>query len=127
MMFQRFRRLLWPAVVVAGLGHAPAVQASDLECYEEPGTMANTCISTSAVRQNGDLRSSPLFSGGPREVRRTSFTIVTDCARGVSTLQDRQGKNFGGGASNSTKAIRSLSEWICAVPKPKRDGSIRQF
>jgi hypothetical protein len=98
-----------------------------LECYEEPGTMTTTCIQPSSVRMNGDLRASPVFIGGPKSVEPTSFKLVTDCAKNISTLQDRQGKNFGGGRNTDTRALQSLATWLCAVPKPRKDASIRQF
>lgn len=89
--------------------------------------MSTSCIQPSAVRENGELRSSPIFMGGPKGVKATSFTLVTNCAKGISTLQDRQGKNFAGGQNSDTQAIRSLSQWICAAKKPKKDPALRQF
>lgn len=106
-----------PAVVAAG----------ELECYEEKGTMSTTCIEPGAVRMNGDIRSSPLYMGGPKGVNATSFMLITNCAKGVTTLQDRQGKNFAGGGSNDTPAVRTLSSSVCAVKKPRTDTSLRQF
>jgi len=101
--------------------------ASNLECYEEEGTMSTMCIQPSAVRANGDIRSSPLFMGGPKSVSATSFMLITNCTKSVTTLQDREGKNFAGGRSNETKAVRSLSSWVCAVKSPRNDSTLRQF
>ena len=120
-------RLTFPLALLALASCPQSSFAVPLECYEQPGTMTTTCIQPSAVRVNGDLRSSPIFMGGPKGVEPTSFTLVTDCAKNVSTLQDRQGKNFGGGSNTDTKALRSLASWLCAVPKPRKDSSLRQF
>ena len=121
---------MWPscvAVALALLAMCRVACAGNLECFEEQGTMNTMCIQPSAVRANGDVRSSPLFAGGPKGVERTSFTLVTNCAKGISTLQDRQGKNFAGGYNSDTQAIRSLSSWLCAVSKPQKDTTLRQF
>jgi hypothetical protein len=53
--------------------------------------------------------------------------FVTNCARGVSTLQDEDGVNFAGGFSSSTKAARALSRWTCEAKKPRKDPKLRQF
>lgn len=107
------------------VGRSGMAQAVD--CYEAPGTMNNTCVDLKAVRANGDLRAAPIYSGGPKQVRATGFTLVTNCRSAVSTLQDRDGANFGGGGNNSTPAIQALSRALCGVAKPRVDGSIRQF
>lgn len=120
-------RLVYASALLTALFAPLTSHAGNLECYEEKGTMNTMCIQPSAVRQNGDLRSSPIFMGGPKSVEPTSFTLVTNCAKGISTLQDRQGKNFGGAHNSDTPAIRALSSWLCAVSKPKKDPSLRQF
>ena len=121
-----FRR---PALCLALLLPMPfdTEAANSLQCYESPGTLNYTCIDPAAARANGELRSSPLYSGGPRGVTQTPYTLVTNCTRGVSTLQDRTGANFGGGTNNQSPAIQSLSEWLCSAPKPIVDKSVRQF
>src|SRR5437773_9483861 len=98
-----------------------------LQCYEEPGTRKTTCIAPSLVRANGDVRSSPLYMGGPNRVTSTSYTFIADCKKGISTLQDSSGVNFGGNFSSATDGSRALSEWICEVPKPKQDSRLRQI
>ena len=106
---------------------APQVFAGNLDCFEEEGTMNTICIQPTAARANGDIRSSPLFMGGPKSVKASSFVMITNCAKGVTTLQDHDGKNFAGGKNSETKALRSLSTWLCAVKKPKNDPTLRQF
>ena len=106
---------------------APASAKEKLACFEEPGTRATTCIDENAVTMNGDTRASPVYTGGPKGVRKTSYLFVTNCAKGVTTLQDRDGVNFAGGFSSSTKAARALSQWACEVKKPRKDTKLRQF
>lgn len=106
---------------------SPAVGAATLACYEEPGSRKTTCIDESAVTVNGDIRSSPLFSGGPKGVTKTSAIVLVDCKRNVMTMQDRAGVNFAGGPTTATAASRALSSWVCQAPKPRKDPKLRQF
>ena len=104
-----------------------ALAANELQCFETPGTMQNICVEPGAVRVNGDIRSSPIYSGGPKTVNATSFVLVTNCKSNISTLQDRNGSNFAGGRSGDTPALRSLAVSVCSVAKPKFDKALRQF
>lgn len=115
------------AMLAAGLGTTAFAAGGDLSCYEEPGTRKTTCISESEARANGSTRSSPVYTGGPNGVKKTSFLLIADCAKGVSTLQDKQGVNFAGGFSNTTKTSRALTQWLCEIPKVKQDSRLRQF
>lgn len=117
----------WTVLLLITVAIFPAEATGGLECYEAPGTLNYTCIDPAAVRVNGEVRSSPLYMGGPKDVRKTSNSIVTNCARGVSTLQDRNGSNFGGEYNSATPALKALSSWLCAIPNPKPDKSLRQF
>lgn len=101
--------------------------AGDLACYEEPGTMKLHCISKTLATINGNLRASPLYAGGPRSIEKTPYTFVADCSKGLSTLQDRTGANFGGNFSNATPVARHLSQWLCELKNPKPDKRLRQF
>jgi len=117
-----------PLALAAWMLAGPCLAAgTPLECYEEPGTMKQMCIAPSQVRVNGSVRSSPLYLGGPGGVNKTPYFVVSDCKKSVSTLQDAQGVNFAGGMSSQTKAMGSLSQWICNVPKPRQDSKLRQF
>jgi hypothetical protein len=104
-----------------------SASAVELSCYEERGTRKHFCINEKAVTSNGDTRASPVYSGGPNGVTNTGYILVTNCAKNISTLQDRQGVNFSGGLSSSTPALRSLSEWVCDVEKPRKNPKLRQF
>ena len=102
-------------------------RSGELSCYEEPGTRKTTCIEEGAVRVNGSVRSSPIYSGGPNNVRKTPYLLVTDCVKGVSTLQDKDGVNFAGDFSSATPASRALAKWICEVKNPKKNPKLKQF
>jgi len=117
------RLIVAASLLFANIAHA----AGELACYEEPGTRKTTCINESAVIANGDTRASPVYSGGPNGVRKTPYTFVTNCAKGISTLQDSDGVNFAGNFSSATPASRSLSRWVCDVKKPKQNPKLKQF
>lgn len=119
------KRITLSALLMVSVG--TACGAVQLACYEERGTLKNYCIDENGVTVNGNVRASPLYQGGPKEVERTPYILVTDCARRISTLQDKNGVNFAGGFNNTTELSRSLSQWICAVPKPRQDRKLRQL
>lgn len=96
-------------------------------CHTDDGTNKVTCIDEAAVAVNGDLRSSPIYSGGPKGVSKTPYFIVTDCAKGISTLQDARGVNFAGGTNTQTPAMRTLSDALCSVRPARKDSKLRQF
>ena len=102
-------------------------EAAQLTCYEESGTRKHTCYDPANVRRNGDLRGVAIFSGGPNGARPTGFTMIVDCKKSISTLQDRDGVNFGGGPSSSTSTSRALTGWICEESKTKTDAKLRMF
>jgi hypothetical protein len=85
------------------------------------------CIEKGAVTRNGDVRASPLYTGGPNGVTRMEFIFISNCKTGVSTLQDRQGVNFAGNFSSATPAAASLSRWMCEFKSPKTNPKLRQF
>ncbi len=114
--------------LVAGLAFfAGHVLAADISCAEEPGTRKYMCVDLKRVSANGDIRASTLYSGGPKGVDVTPYTVVVNCARRVMTLQDRQGVNFGGNISSATELSKGLTRIMCEVPKPRKDPRIQQF
>ena len=98
-----------------------------VQCVEEPSTLAETCVDLSSVRQNGEIRSSPIYRGGPNAIRRTSYVMVVNCAKGITTLQDADGVNFAGNLSTSTSVSDSLYSLICNATKTKTSKHLRQF
>jgi hypothetical protein len=102
-----------------------SAHALDLDCVEEPGTLRNFCYAPSKVLANGDLRSSPLFMGGPKDVDSTTLTIVVNCKTKAMTLQNRQGVNVQAGAGSDTRLAEYLVTGMCRA-KSRSDKSLRQ-
>lgn len=115
------------ALVVIGTTVAPHVMAIDLQCYEQPGTLLNTCIAPSLTTSSGDLRSSPVYMGGPKSINRAAFSAIADCKKKALVLQNPDGQNFSGGAASSTPASSVLFKALCEVKNPKADKTIRMF
>jgi hypothetical protein len=120
-------RRLTLSIVLCAVAFDAGAAAGKLSCYEEPATRKRSCIDANAVTVNGDTRAALVYSGGPNGVRATSVTFVTNCAKGITTLQDRDGVNFAGALSSATEASESLSHWMCAVKNPKKNAKLRQF
>jgi hypothetical protein len=76
---------------------------------------------------NGDVRASPLYMGGPNNVRRANFLIITNCKTTATTLQDQDGVNFSGGLASATTTSQSLSRYLCDVKNPKKNPKLHQF
>lgn len=113
----------WVCVVLLATS-APAICAP-LSCYEEPGTHKSMCIDEHAIKANGDVRGGMLYTGGPKGVTPTGHNLITNCSTGVSVLQDPQGVNFGASLStNTTKPLKSLTQWMCAVKTPKKSKTL---
>ena len=114
---------------VAISGHPPNASAAGgpFSCYEEEGTRRHLCYDSRSIRVNGSIRAAPYATGGPNGVRPSGYTLVVDCAKGITTLQDSDGVNFGGNVSAATPATRSLSKWICEEKKVKTDKKLRMF
>lgn len=95
-----------------------SVYCRPVMCYEDPTTSAQQCIDSTQVYEENGIRSTSLYSGGPKSVQKTAFTIHVNCATQVTHLKDRQGVSFAGGDGNETAAVRSLRTWVCEA-KPK--------
>lgn len=93
-----------------------AAHAVQLSCSRDRRTDAMQCVGQSEVRERDGIRYAPLYMGGPNEVTKTSFTIHTNCATGVTHLKDRAGVSFAGGTGNETRAVSELRGIICAAP-----------
>jgi hypothetical protein len=115
------------SVVAALAVFSGSALAADISCAEEPGTRKYMCVNLKKVSANGDVRASTLYTGGPKGVEATPYTVVVNCSRGVMTLQDKLGVNFGGNVSGATELSRGLTGIMCAVPKPKKDPKLQQF
>lgn len=117
-------------LVIAGLLLALPVAASaagKFSCYEEPGTMKHWCYDPTDVRENGSVRMSPLFIGGPKGVKRAGLFFVVDCSKKLAAMQDEKGVNFGANYASATPISQNLSGWICEEPKVKKDATVRLY
>lgn len=101
--------------VVAGLASTNLAHAKGLECYANPNTDAHQCIDPAQVREEKGIRSAPLFTGGPKEVRPSGFSVHVNCATRVIHLKDRDGVSFAGSRAD-TRASISLSNLVCDAP-----------
>lgn len=111
--------MLKTIVAVSAILVATGADAQALSCYEDPITAAQQCVNLASVKESQpNVRFAKIYSGGPKGVRETSFTIHTNCNTGVTHLKDRDGVSFAGGDGNETKAVRSLRGWMCSAPLP---------
>lgn len=94
--------------------------ANDLICGANPATDAYTCVRLSELREGGDVRSAPMYSGGPINVDRTGFTVHVNCRTDMVELRDRNGVKFGGGHSSSTPQLYQLGARVCTATLPAR-------
>lgn len=103
--------------LLAAAGCMPALAVA-LQCSENKVTNAMQCVAPSEVRATSieNVRFAPLYMGGPNNVRKTAFTVHTNCKTGVTHLKDRDGVSFGGGDGNETQAVRELRAIVCEAP-----------
>lgn len=95
--------------------------AVQVDCYENPRTNAMQCVSQAEVRATAaGIRHAPLYMGGPNQVRKTDFTIHTNCTSGVTHLKDREGVSFAGGDGTETPGLRRLREIMCNAHLKKK-------
>lgn len=106
----------------------PAYADTPLICGEEAGTRKLFCVDPKTVTANGDLRGGLLWSGGPKKIQKTTFTMIVNCKSGTTVLQDSSGVNFGGGRfGEQTAHMDDLYTQICALKPTKTDKKLRQF
>ena len=96
---------------------ASAVQ---LACYEDPRTNAHQCVAPSQVYEKDGIRFSFLYTGGPNQITKTSFSVHVNCGTNVFHLKDRDGVSFAGGSGSETKASQSLRNSICSAKISKK-------
>jgi hypothetical protein len=85
-------------------------------CYEDPRTAARTCYDKGGVREEGGIRYSRMYRGGPKGVNLTGYEFAVNCKTGVMHLKDEQGVSFAGGHRGDTEAATSIVDWICSEP-----------
>lgn len=102
---------------------APSAFAATLSCREDPNTREHFCYLPSELRVNKDLRSFPVFKGGPKGAERSGYLAVVHCKTGLLELRDRKGVIF---AKNfpSKKHIKLLLNDACSEKKVKIDKNL---
>ncbi|MGA8048902.1 MAG: hypothetical protein WCA09_01860 [Burkholderiales bacterium] len=99
-----------------------------LACYQDRWTHATTCIDENAVTANGNTRAAPLYKGGSSNgIQQSPYLLVTNCAKGVSTLQASDGAKVAEDLVSSTPAVRLLAQWMCEVKTPTIDFTLRPY
>ena len=101
--------------------------APKFSCAEEIASRTTTCIDLNNVRQNGDLRASQLYRGGPKNVRPTGHFFVADCKKDIAAMQDGDGVNLFAGPFTATNTSKELAYAICAAPRVRKDSTITMF
>ena len=104
----------------AALLASAAAHAGDLACYEDEVSNAVTCYSQKSLRVEAGLASALMFKGGSKNVRPTGFTIVVQCASGITHLKDRAGVSFSSGRSTDTPTLTAIAGWMCEAPPTKK-------
>ncbi len=112
-------------VITTTLLSASVAQAVPLNCQQDQNTNELFCYYAKELRENGDLRSFPLFSGGPKEIVRTGYTAVFNCKVGYMELRDRRGVVF---ARNKPEKqyVKWMRNDVCFGEKNvKQDASLK--
>lgn len=105
-------RFLAAAALLGIAGSASATES--LVCAEDFNTNALFCFARSQVRDSDGIRSAPLYTGGPKSMSRSNFTVNVNCAGGVMALKDRQGVTFAGASADTgTQQSRDLLRYLC--------------
>jgi hypothetical protein len=95
-----------------------AAHARSVKCAIDPITEAHQCIDPLELRETDGIRWAPLYSGGPKDIDRTTFTVHANCRTTVLHLKDRQGVSFGGGRFHDTAMSKQLGALLCDTPLP---------
>lgn len=104
------------AVIVSAATHiSPALAKTPLSCGQNAQTLELSCIDPKRVTHNGDLKAAKLWTGGPKEIRETAYTIVANCKHGTVELRDRKGIVFARSRPDSDQS-RVLYRTICNTP-----------
>lgn len=113
------------AVFAGVLGIAFSAHAVQLTCAEDEATNALHCFAESELREQGGIRTAPFYTGGPKAMRKTPYTVDVQCATGILHLKDRAGVSFAGsGPGTGTRHSRELRRLVCeaSIPAPKKKG-----
>ena len=97
--------------------------AGELLCATNQVTQAKMCFNGSKVRSNGEVRSSPFYTGGPKQIDDTGYTARVHCLSRVLELTDTKGVAFI--RNVPTEQIgRDFVQFLCEHQKTKKDPSL---
>lgn len=111
------------ALAVAAMLFAAPASAQQLVCAQDESTFKMMCFSSSGVRQNGEVRATTVYQGGPKNVRATSFTARVHCGSGVLELTDREGVAFGRNRPEAQLG-KDFVRYLCNHTRTKRDPNL---
>jgi len=100
-----------------------STQCATISCRDDSNTKQYFCYLPNEIRANGDLRSFPLFTGGPKGVSRTGQTVVVNCKAGYMELRDRKGVVFARNYPAKPHIIQVRDD-VCEEKNIKRDASL---
>ena len=98
--------------------------AESLACADDENTFARYCYQPKAVRVNGDLRATQLYTGGPNSIADSGFLSVINCKVGYLEMRDRRGVAFAR-AMPEKKHIKNFRDFICNEKTPKQDNNLK--
>lgn len=107
--------IVFLAVLVAG-----ETQAAALSCAVNEATREHFCYAKKELRQNGSLRSFPIYKGGPNGANPTGVVGVFNCTIGYLRMVDRRGVIIAT-AMPSKSHIIELRGFVCEEKNVKLD------
>lgn len=102
---------------------AGSAAAAKLSCRADRNTNEHICYLPGELRAHGDLRSFPLFTGGPKGADRSGYTAVVNCKAGYLEMRDRRGVVFARSVPEK-RHVRDLRDDVCAEARVKPDPTL---
>lgn len=96
-----------------------SIANAKIDCSIDAATDSYMCVDTAKVREKDGIRFADLYTGGPNQIRKSKYSVHTNCATKITHLKDRDGVSFAGGSSNATSTIKNISEWLCEATVKK--------
>ncbi len=103
---------------------ASPTMAGQLVCAENEITFQLMCFPKAGVRQNGDVRATKLWQGGPKNVTATNFTARVHCISGALELTDRDGIAFARNIPDA-QVGKDFVRFLCEHSPTKQDKSLK--
>ena len=78
------------------------------------------CFHNDKVRVNGQVRATPFYNGGPKDITDTGYTARVHCESQVMELTDRKGIAFMRNVPATVEG-RNFVKLLCEHQKTKKD------